>query len=82
MKIYRSYGQHTKHGLFGVTGIDFCCDKMADDVLFGKVTTRPWTDHPLNFYVKDKTNNGYHLSHCGHCGAKIEGEIYRDSDKP
>jgi len=76
MKIYRSFRQDSKYGLFGVTGIDFCCGAMAEDILFGRVKTRQWTDHPLYFDVKD-----YQLSHCGHCGAKIEGEVYRDSDK-
>lgn len=76
MKIYRSHGQHIKYGLFGVTGIDFCCGQMAEDILFRRVKTDPWTDHPLCFRAGE-----YRLSHCGHCGAKIEGEVYRDSDK-
>lgn len=76
MKIYRSHGQFTKHGLFGVTGIDFCCGAMAEDILFGVVSTSHWTGHPLCFKA-----GVYKLSHCGHCGAKIEGEVYRDSDK-
>lgn len=76
MKVYRSVGQDSPHGLYGVTGIDFCCWKMSEDILFGKVKTKVWTDHPLYFSVND-----YVLSHCGHCGAKIEGEVYREKDK-
>lgn len=72
MKIFRAAGQSEKYGLFGVTGIEFCCGRMAEDVLFGKVTTAHWTDHPLVFSVGD-----YRIKHCGHCGAKIEGELYR-----
>lgn len=53
-----------------VTKIEFCCSAMAEDILFGIVKTKPWTDHPLCFYIYD-----YQLSHCGHCGAKIEGAI-------
>lgn len=58
------------HGPYnGVTKIEFCCDDMAEDILLGIVKTRKWTDHPLQFFAGD-----YRLSHCGHCGAKIEGE--------
>lgn len=65
MKIY-------VHGSFnGVTKIEFCCDNMAEDILLHRVKTTPWTDHPLHFTVGD-----YRLSHCGHCGAKIEGECF------
>lgn len=69
------------HGPYnGVTKIEFCCDKMAEDILFGVVTTRAWTDHPLGFYVKDDDKwGGYRLSHCGHCGAKIEGECHDET---
>jgi len=68
------------HGPYnGVTKIEFCCHDMAEDILLGKVTTRPWTDHALGFWVKDKSGNGYRLSHCGHCGAKIEGELFDTS---
>ena len=67
------------HGPYnGVTKIVFCCDNMAEDILFGKVSTRPWTDHPLIFSVKDSHNQDYRLTHCGHCGAKIEGECFDD----
>ena len=60
------------HGPYnGVTKIEFCCDQMAEDILFGVVKTSKWTDHPLVFKVGD-----YCLSHCGHCGAKIEGECF------
>ena len=72
MKVYRSKGQNSPHGIFGVTGIEFCCGAMAEDILFGRVKTSHWTDHPLYFRAGD-----YPLSHCGHCGAKIEGELYR-----
>jgi hypothetical protein len=66
MKIYT-------HGPYnGVTKIEFCCDKIAEDVLLGRVGTRPWTDHPLVFWTKD----GYRLLHCPSCGAKIEGECH------
>lgn len=70
MKIY-------VHGPFnGVTKIEFCCDEMAKDILLRKVKTRPWTDNALGFWVGD-----YRLSHCGHCGAKIEGEIFDGGSK-
>jgi hypothetical protein len=60
------------HGPYnGVTKIEFCCDKMAEDILLGVVKTSEWTDHPLVFRAGD-----YRLSHCGHCGAKIEGECF------
>ena len=60
------------HGNFnGVTKIEFCCDKMAEDILLGAVKTARWTDHPLVFKAGD-----YKLSHCGHCGVKIEGECW------
>lgn len=63
MKVYVS-------GSFnGVKKIEFCCDDMAEDILFGRVKTRKWTDYTLGFWAGD-----YRLSHCGHCGAKIEGE--------
>lgn len=61
------------HGPYnGVTKIEFCCDRMAEDILLGEVATRHWTDHPLGFWTKC----GYRLGHCGHCGAKIEGECH------
>lgn len=63
MKVY-------KKGI-GVTAIIFCCENMAMDILLNKVKTSHWTDHPLVFRVGD-----YRLSHCGHCGAKIEGEKF------
>ena len=64
MKIYKSND-------IDVKAIEFCCRDMATDILFGKVKTSPWTDHPLRFRVGD-----YQLTHCGHCGAKIEGELF------
>jgi hypothetical protein len=66
MKIYKSDDVDVK-------AIIFCCKYMAEDILFGVVKTNHWTDHPLNFYV-----GNYELSHCGHCGAKIEGEIFKN----
>lgn len=63
MKVYKKNG-------FDVDKIEFCCSAMAEDVLLGVVKTKGWTDHPLFFYVGD-----YQLSHCGHCGAKIEGSV-------
>ena len=71
MKILRAAGQSEKYGLFGVTGIEFCCGAMAEDILFGRVKTTPWTDHPLIFSVGD-----YQIKHCGHCGEKIDDEAY------
>ncbi len=65
MKVY-VYGPYN-----GVTKIEFCCDSMAEDILHGVVKTKPWTDHPLVFFVND-----YKLSHCGHCGAKVEGACF------
>jgi len=59
-----------KNGSFNVVKIEFCCPKMAEDILLGTVKTRPWTDHPLPFFIGD-----YKLDHCGHCGAKIEGSV-------
>jgi len=56
---------------FDVCRIDFCCKDMAKDILLGQVTTTTWTDHPLKFRA-----GNYILSHCGHCGAKIEGELF------
>lgn len=67
MKVYKE----SNNGC-AVSGIDFCCPEMAEDILLGTVKTTPWTDHPLVFLVK-----GYYLSHCGHCGAKIEGDAVR-----
>jgi hypothetical protein len=57
---------------FDVCAIEFCCKHMAEDILFGRVKTTPWTDHPLYFSA-----GNYRLSHCGHCGAKIAGEEFR-----
>jgi hypothetical protein len=57
-----------------VCRIDFCCQYMARDILFGVVTTSHWTDHPLHFNAGD-----YGLSHCGHCGAKIVGEVFGEN---
>ena len=63
-----------------VTKIEFCCGDMAKDILLGVVTTRPWTDHALGFWVRDDGKwNGYRLSHCGHCGAKIQGEVFGEN---
>lgn len=70
MKVY-------KLGDFDVARIDFCCGTMAQDILSGVVKTGPWTDHPLYFEVGD-----YPLSHCGHCGAKIEGGLIYYDDSP
>jgi hypothetical protein len=64
MKIFKSND-------IDVARIEFCCGDMAEDILLGKVKTHRWTDHPLVFSVGD-----YRLSHCGHCGAKIEGERF------
>lgn len=64
MKIYKADD-------FAVCRIDFCCSRMAQDILLGVVTTKHWTDHGLPFFVGD-----YQLSHCGHCGAKIQGEVF------
>jgi len=64
MKIYKATG-------FDVCRIDFCCKGMAEDILLRRVRTGPWTDHGLCFYA-----GSYQLSHCGHCGAKIEGEVF------
>ena len=58
-----------KVGEFEVSKIEFCCKQMAEDILLGTVKTRHWTDHPLRFFIGD-----YQLSHCGHCGAKIDGD--------
>lgn len=70
------------HGPYnGVTKIEFCCDEMSRDILLGKITTQPWTDHPLSFWVRDRDDNGYKLSHCGHCGAKIKGELFEKVKK-
>jgi hypothetical protein len=56
---------------FDVCRIDFCCKYMAEDILFGRVKTNPWTDHGLCFYA-----GSYTIKHCGHCGAKIVGEKF------
>lgn len=74
MKIYKS-------NCFDVRRIDFCCSDMAKDVLFGVVKTDHWTDHPLMFYVsRDLPGEKYYLTNCGHCGAKIEGELFNGDD--
>lgn len=71
MKVYIKI----KNGCHNVSKIEFCCGKMAKDILFGKVKPTLWTDHPLNFWVMNDTHNEkiYLLKHCGHCGAKIYG---------
>jgi hypothetical protein len=56
----------------GVVSIEFCCNDMAEDILSGVIKTSPWTTNALVFRVGD-----YKLSHCGHCGAKIEDELFR-----
>ncbi len=76
MKIYRLHEQYTKYSPLKVIGIDFCCGKMAEDILFGRVITRTFTDYKLGFWAKN-----YHLIHCGHCGAKIEDKVYREFGK-
>ena len=70
MKVYIKI----KNGCHNVSKIEFCCGKMAEDILLGNVKTSTWTDHPLNFWIKDDNGNLlYRLSHCGHCGAEIKG---------
>ena len=61
MKVY-------KKGSFEVTKIEFCCRDMAESVLFHKISTNAWTDHPLVFFYDD-----LRLKYCPYCGAKIEG---------
>ena len=60
-----------KRDRIGVARIEFCCNEMAEDIPLRRVITNQWTDHALAFRVGD-----YWLSHCGHCGAKIEGELF------
>lgn len=62
MKVYKTAD-------FVVSGIDFCCKQMAEELLVGKITTIHWADHPLRFRI-----NGYPIAHCPHCGARIETE--------
>ena len=52
-----------------VTKIEFCCGCMSKDVLLGEIKTRPWTDHPLSFYIGDKR-----IAFCPHCGSEIDGD--------
>lgn len=67
MKIYKSTD-------FDVSGIDFCCKRMAESVLLGSIKTTPWTDHGLCFEMGE-----HYIAHCPFCGNKIEN-IYRPKD--
>lgn len=60
MKIYKS-------SAFDVSGIDFCCKRMAVDVLLGAIKTTPWTDHGLCFKLGEQS-----IAYCPSCGAKVE----------
>ncbi len=55
-----------------VKKIEFCCSKLAEDILLRRVRTNPWTDHPLHFWALGADGNFLPLAHCPHCGAKIE----------
>jgi len=68
MKIYKS-------DAFEVSGIDFCCKRMAEDVLLGAIKTIPWTDHGLCFKLGEQS-----IAHCPSCGAKIENILRQRKD--
>lgn len=58
------------HGPYnGVKRIEFCCDEMAKDILLGEIKTKPWTDHPLGFWLWE-----HRILHCPSCGAEVQGE--------
>jgi len=62
-----------KKGDFDVTKVEFCCREMAEDVLLGRTTAGQWTDHPIQFFYGK--SHEIHLTHCFHCGAKIDGDV-------
>lgn len=68
MKIYKSTD-------FDVSGVDFCCKRMAEDVLLGAIKTTPWTDHGLCFKIGERS-----IAYCPNCGAKIEN-IFRQEEE-
>jgi len=60
----------------GVTGIEFCCRKMAEFILLGSVVTGPWTDHDITFSIATKDGSrGMQITNCPRCGAKIVNEL-------
>ena len=74
MKVYKS--QSCSQGI-SVCRIDFCCRDMAEDILLRRIHTYRWTDHPLPFVVpSNDEGDDYRIKHCGHCGAKIDGEVF------
>jgi hypothetical protein len=63
MKIY----VHNKYKK--ITRIEFCCDIMSHAIICGEIQISRDDRNYLVFKVGD-----YRLSHCGHCGAKIESD--------
>lgn len=64
-------------GKNNVSKIEFCCPKMAQDILLCEIQTRRWTDHPLVFWQVDNkgTRVGRPLKYCPNCGSKIDNKV-------
>ena len=65
MKVYKNADEQ------GIDRIDFCCGKMGEYVISGIIKPKPWTDHPVYFWLGETR-----LNNCPFCGAVLDGDYY------
>ena len=65
-----------KSSAFKVSGIEFCCNRMAKELLIGAISTSRWADDDLEFRIENQR-----LAYCPYCGTRIENKLRLKNDK-